>query len=838
MLSIFPVWVIYESILTTSRPFLLNATVVPNEICERLSRQIEGNVVSIVYQTYVGGKTAQRLGLGRWNGSLEGSMKQDIHEEIYIDRDENTGEVSLFTNDKISGQAIEYLKSHVKNEQLKLVNFGLELPMSEGNPVSIIVGKGGVLKDILYPDEYISVVVLNPQKKLLDVKDIEKRLKIFGEISEIVPFKPESYCWGKVVFTEKKAARNALEACEDNGDEDEIKIKPDTKSKSEFNQVGQDYVMKASWIRRKGKGFGFLTFHDPNDADVLISHNTVIIGTEQYTFTRSRKDNNTVMVRGINPYFSNDQVKNSIENQFPGIKVNDCSIPRQARVKESSGYIADVKKQLRVAISQYLVQIGSKDKSLQLDVQIPSNESFHELRATIKLKTPGVGQALLNANITVDGALVTLTPDLRFFFILDEKLHHVYADDIQLKINRIRGITLSVKHKNVGKKNAFEILIEAETIKMLTIAQEAIRNIIRGVNRNCIEREFRFFKTPAGRKYINELIRKPNKCDIQLDYRNEALLIHASKTSIKNVLDKIEQKVGTLNNDEDRLTYYLSKGDFPNGFVKHLLVQYGVQLEDLYHETGVNYIRLNFLRHTIDVSGDKESLDIFKDAIDKVKAEVKDIEPDDDSVDCPVCLSPIGAISHQLELCGHSYCKECIQGMCEHDVNEKELPVSCVFDGCDSIFCLNDLISFVSDRRKLANASLEHFLGTSREYRYCVTPNCVMAYKISKKKDPEPFQCFVCQVLICTYCEEEHHTNISCSVNAGHEDESINVWLSEPGTDRGICPSCSVPIERTDGCMHITCSKCRKHVCWRCKTAVFKTRGECNQHMRGCQGRR
>ena len=67
-------------------------------------------------------------------------------------------------------------------------------------------------------------------------------------------------------------------------------MKPDTKSKSEVNQIGQDYVMKASWIRRKGKEFGFLTFHDPNDADALISHNTVIIGTEQYTFRRSGKD--------------------------------------------------------------------------------------------------------------------------------------------------------------------------------------------------------------------------------------------------------------------------------------------------------------------------------------------------------------------------------------------------------------------------------------------------------------------------------------------------------------------------------------------------------------------
>ena len=34
------------------------------------------------------------------------------------------------------------------------------------------------------------------------------------------------------------------------------------------------------------------------------------------------------------------------------------------------------------------------------------------------------------------------------------------------------------------------------------------------------------------------------------------------------------------------------------------------------------------------------------------------------------------------------------------------------------------------------------------------------------------------------------------------------------------CPTCLTPIEKNDGCNHMTCTKCDQHFCWVCKKAL------------------
>ena len=49
---------------------------------------------------------------------------------------------------------------------------------------------------------------------------------------------------------------------------------------------------------------------------------------------------------------------------------------------------------------------------------------------------------------------------------------------------------------------------------------------------------------------------------------------------------------------------------------------------------------------------------------------------------------------------------------------------------------------------------------------------------------------------------------------AGCYDEAANfLWLV---TNSKPCPNCRSPIQKTDGCNHIKCSKCRHDFCWVC----------------------
>lgn len=44
------------------------------------------------------------------------------------------------------------------------------------------------------------------------------------------------------------------------------------------------------------------------------------------------------------------------------------------------------------------------------------------------------------------------------------------------------------------------------------------------------------------------------------------------------------------------------------------------------------------------------------------------------------------------------------------------------------------------------------------------------------------------------------------------------------------CPKCGEGIEKNGGCMHMSCSTCKAHICWYCM-AVFSDSGGCYAHM-------
>jgi hypothetical protein len=45
------------------------------------------------------------------------------------------------------------------------------------------------------------------------------------------------------------------------------------------------------------------------------------------------------------------------------------------------------------------------------------------------------------------------------------------------------------------------------------------------------------------------------------------------------------------------------------------------------------------------------------------------------------------------------------------------------------------------------------------------------------------------------------------------------------------CPGCKVPIERSEGCNHLTCTRCHTHICWVCMKTFPKGQGVYD-HMR------
>lgn len=173
-----------------------------------------------------------------------------------------------------------------------------------------------------------------------------------------------------------------------------------------------------------------------------------------------------------------------------------------------------------------------------------------------------------------------------------------------------------------------------------------------------------------------------------------------------------------------------------------------------------------------------------------------------------------------FEECNHYYCLECLNHTLKIKVNDRAVDnLSCPCDGCDHKITHNEIRCILSSDKdlwkKYDQKLFDLTLGQMEDVRYCPKPNCGTA--MCGSKNAPMMTCPGCKFQSCFNCKEEYHIGITCDKyqiwkkENGKGDVEFEKWVKKNAKP---CPRCKAPIERKDGCNHMTCGNCKYHFHW------------------------
>ncbi|KAL6601576.1 hypothetical protein ACP70R_044796 [Stipagrostis hirtigluma subsp. patula] len=176
--------------------------------------------------------------------------------------------------------------------------------------------------------------------------------------------------------------------------------------------------------------------------------------------------------------------------------------------------------------------------------------------------------------------------------------------------------------------------------------------------------------------------------------------------------------------------------------------------------------------------------------------------------------------------CSHFYCHECWLGYIRAAVGDGP---RCLYLRCPDTDCsaavVRELVDEVAAGDEALRARYTTFAvrsyvehGKNLHIRWCPGPRCTRAVSFNDWPELKEVAC-ECGHAFCFGCGEEEHRPASCEttlewVAKNRSDAETATWVL---AHTKHCPACRRPIEKNEGCMHMTCSPpCRHEFCWLC----------------------
>ena len=472
--------------------------------------------------------------------------------------------------------------------------------------------------------------------------------------------------------------------------------------------------------------------------------------------------------------------------------------------------------------------------------------------AYLTFDNPDEGYKVLNSELSreyIDGKPLTVTTNLkcellfkREIFVLIREFLEQKRKDLLQDYHKV----LRVKITPPNDTDLARVSIFADDVKAFTVAQNELNSAAQPHVIECQATELQeYILSRTCREQLEE-IQTSTSTYIYRDLSVMGIKIYGTKNNQMDAKGKVEEKAKELFSGGAKVVEVeLGGSGRPPGLMKSLVSGYGSDLEGMLEMEGVRRISLNPRRQMISVLATREGLDVVEKCIEECSKKacqitVRKLESGCE-VNCSACLTPVEEPKElfRLECCGHAFHTDCIAMQVKPDT--LTFPVQCADEDCSKDLVLKDFENLQKQLLKfrlkeLVSAALKNHMEKNRDtYMNCPTPDCRMIYAIATDEG-KPFTCSDCAVVTCTKCHKQYHTGISCEMySAGQpktDEEMLEEWMQKDPNNRKKCPKCSIPIEKNEGCNHMTCT-CGAHICWLC-LQTFKTSMECDYHQPDC----
>lgn len=188
---------------------------------------------------------------------------------------------------------------------------------------------------------------------------------------------------------------------------------------------------------------------------------------------------------------------------------------------------------------------------------------------------------------------------------------------------------------------------------------------------------------------------------------------------------------------------------------------------------------------------------------------------------CKICYDdmPLQDDAYSLP-CKHLFCRDCFSSYLRVKIECREL-LNCPHHGCNEYVVEADVKNLLPPMLQVEwnNFHFRQFVMQNCQYKFCPGSDCTMIAFSENIKPVVDTHCTKCDTNFCFCCGEEPHTPASCQ-DAEEFLPLLNTSDYCVSKFSKRCPNCSVPIEKNQGCNHMTCRECNSHFCWLCLSLI------------------